>query len=438
MSGLAKRGRCCTMGVAGCRSDESGENPIMSGVWYEGRSPGRLDVLGGVAEFSGSLVLQMPTRSETVVRVRELDAPEIRIRFAGRDDALLSLEAWIQILRTSHSGKEIGRALQLRGLPSWMQEPMACLWVLAVDKGWIPHTGLEFEITMEVPSNGGLGSRVSLEVATLRALEALSGIPLEGVERAVLVHKASAEFVGVPCCLADSLVCDHGQRGFLLPVLCRPGLMQRQVPIPQGLLVVGWPCGVKHAIAANPPVRVRTAAFMGRTLMERATGRAVACTSDFTPMEYREHQDHLPVAIKGEEYLDAWGGNDASAPRVDPETVYPVRAATQFAIEENDRAARAVASMQRYHLEKDESLLWETGGHLYASHAAYGAMGLGCAETDLMVDYLQQMPLSRGIYGARVSGTGLGGTVVVMLKESALRYLEELAHRLTPGQKLIF
>lgn len=410
----------------------------MSGVWYEGRSPGRLDVLGGVAEFSGSLVLHMPTRPETVVRVRELDPPEIRIRFLGRDDALLSLEAWVQILRTSHTGKEISRALQLRGLPSWMQEPMACLWVLAVDKGWIPHKGLEFEIAMEVPSNGGLGSRVSLEVAALRALEALSGISLEGTERAGLVHKASAEFVGVPCCLADPLACDQGQRGFLIPILCRPGLVQRQVPIPQGLLIVGWPCGVKHAIAADPPVRVRTAASMGRTLMERATGRTVVCTSDFTPMEYREHQDHLPVAIKGEEYLDAWGVSDSSASRVDPETVYPVRAATQFAIEENDRAARAVASLQRYHLEKDESLLWETGGHLYASHAAYGAMGLGCAETDLMVDYLQQMPLSRGIYGARVSGTGLGGAVVVMLKESAFRYLEELAHRLTPGQKLIY
>src|ERR1700704_2053699 len=39
------------------------------GTIFEGRAPGRLDVMGGIADYSGSLVLQMPIREETRVRI---------------------------------------------------------------------------------------------------------------------------------------------------------------------------------------------------------------------------------------------------------------------------------------------------------------------------------------------------------------------------------
>src|SRR5258707_15528510 len=43
-------------------------NPI-PGTIYEASAPGRLDVMGGIADYSGSLVLQMPIREETRVRI---------------------------------------------------------------------------------------------------------------------------------------------------------------------------------------------------------------------------------------------------------------------------------------------------------------------------------------------------------------------------------
>ena len=37
----------------------------MSGrPWLEGRAPGRLDVMGGIADYSGSLVLELPLHEE--------------------------------------------------------------------------------------------------------------------------------------------------------------------------------------------------------------------------------------------------------------------------------------------------------------------------------------------------------------------------------------
>ncbi|MDX6767161.1 MAG: hypothetical protein SFU85_10265 [Candidatus Methylacidiphilales bacterium] len=404
---------------------------------FEGRSHGRLDVLGGVAEYSGALVLQMPTRGETVVRARLIDQPELRFRSEGMDEAVIPLEWWTGLLRTSGGGAALRGVLQERRLAPWTFYLVGCLWTLALEKGWVPTRGIDIEVHSGLPVSCGVSSSSALTVATLRALAELAGLALPETESAALAHKAEGDFVGAPCRLVDSLACAHVQSGYLLPILCRPDQVQRPVAVPPGICLVGWPSGVRHAVFANPHARVRTASFMGRKMLERATGRKVAQTSDFTPMEYHQNQEHLAVAMRGEDFLDAWGGVDDPLSVIDPQTVYPVRAATQFAIEENDRAARTVASLQRFHLEQDESLLWEIGGHFFASHTAYGAMGLGCAETDLMVDYLRNRPLSEGIYGARVSAGGCGGTVVVLLKESSLPRLSELCARLTPAVSLI-
>ena len=42
---------------------------------WQGEAPGRLDVLGGVADYSGSLVLQMPIRAKTCVTISPRTSP---------------------------------------------------------------------------------------------------------------------------------------------------------------------------------------------------------------------------------------------------------------------------------------------------------------------------------------------------------------------------
>lgn len=60
-------------------------------------------------------------------------------------------------------------------------------------------------------------------------------------------------------------------------------------------------------------------------------------------------------------------------------------------------------------------------------------MGLGCPETDVMVQAVRDRGPQRGFYGARVSGGGSGGTVVVLLEAAALSELEALANSVTFG-----
>ena len=49
------------------------------------RAPGRLDVMGGIADYSGSLVLQLPTAEATFVAIQLDDQPRFRILSPGAD-----------------------------------------------------------------------------------------------------------------------------------------------------------------------------------------------------------------------------------------------------------------------------------------------------------------------------------------------------------------
>src|SRR5205807_10620330 len=73
------------------------------------------------------------------------------------------------------------------------------------------------------------------------------------------------------------------------------------------------------------------------------------------------------------------------------------------------------------------------GELMYQSHVGYSSIGLGCPETDAMVDAVRERGAERGFYGARVSGGGSGGTVVVLLEEAALPELERLSEALSFG-----
>src|SRR5271165_6692860 len=43
------------------------------------RAPGRLDVMGGIADYSGSLVLQWPIREATLVAVQAVSEPGLKL-----------------------------------------------------------------------------------------------------------------------------------------------------------------------------------------------------------------------------------------------------------------------------------------------------------------------------------------------------------------------
>ena len=109
---------------------------------------------------------------------------------------------------------------------------------------------------------------------------------------------------------------------------------------------------------------------------------------------------------------------------------YNVRAAVSFPVEENYRSEVAVSLLRGMRKMNRQNSLKALGELLYQSHAGYSSIGLGCPETDQMVEGVRSLGVAKGFYGARVSGGGSGGTVVVLLDKTSLPALTRLARRL--------
>lgn len=378
-----------------------------------GEAPGRLDFMGGVADYSGSLVLEMPLKVTTRVTITETASPEYV--FISKVEGCCTL----------------GPGTDPEEAPKWVRYPYGCLLLFCEAQRWRPRGGLRFEITSRVPESMGVSSSAALEVATLRALEKLSGKSFTGTKLARLAQRAENEIVGAPCGLMDQLASAYGVRGALLPILCRPDILGAPVKLPAGVMAVGWPSGVKHAVSDSPYATARAGAFMGRKLIEQGTGRKLSHAAELRPSEVRSlSADILPETITGRVFLQRCGGVDDALSKIESNRTYHVRAAVSFPVEENYRAELAVPLLRGINTRNKADALVVLGELLYQSHAGYSSIGLGCPETDEMVEGVRTLGPSRGFYGARVSGGGSGGTVVVLLRRDAVLALRKLARRL--------
>jgi L-arabinokinase len=405
----------------------------MSTPPWHGEAPGRLDFLGGVADYSGSLVLQTPIRARTRVTLTPLTEP--RLELTSEQAGAVTLPLPPAALTDAAGDVASLRAwLDEHQAPHWSRYPVGCLLLFCRAQQWRLPAGLKFAIASEVPVSMGVSSSAALEVATLRALEEASGRRLAGTALARLGQRAENDVVGAPCGLMDQLAAAHGSPGALLPILCRPDVLDEPVPLPAGAVVVGWPSGVRHAVSASPYATARAAAFMGKKILESVLGRPLTQVTELTPSQVAEvGETALPPALFGRDFLARHGGVDDPLSQIDPGQEYPVGAAVRFPIEENFRAAEAVRLLRGIRPDNRRQTLTVIGELMYRSHAGYSAMGLGCPETDVMVGAVRARGPDHGFYGARVSGGGSGGTVVVLLETAALPDLEGLAVRLSFG-----
>jgi L-arabinokinase len=77
------------------------------------------------------------------------------------------------------------------------------------------------------------------------------------------------------------------------------------------------------------------------------------------------------------------------------------------------------------------------GALMYASHASYSACGLGTDGTDRLVELVREAGPQRGLYGAKITGGGAGGTVAILgsrrsyseVRRIARQYQDETGRR---------
>jgi L-arabinokinase len=343
-----------------------------------------------VADYSGALVLEIPTRQAT--EVVATPAESLVVGPAQLSVAEMSRLATLPYPLVRND---------LQQFPRWTHYLLGVALVL-VRHGVIEPPRARLSVSSDLPVSVGVASSAALEVATARAL----GGHVESLRLAALCQEAENHVVGAPCGIMDQVAVTAGEPGAVLPVLCRPASVRPSRPLPPGLEVVGWPSGAEHDVSGTPYARTRAAAFMGKRMVEQSSGRSWRWVSELPTDALAE----LPVLVKGDEFLSRWGETGDDVTTVNPQESYPVRAATSFGVEENARSEAALVGLHR----GDRDVLGEL---MAASDSAYEAMGLGHPAAAAVVAQARSRP---GVHGARSSGGGCGGTVVVLCDQGAL------------------
>jgi L-arabinokinase len=207
-----------------------------------------------------------------------------------------------------------------------------------------------------------------------------------------------------------------GEEDRLLELLCQPALVRGQLPLGDGVELWGIDSGLKHHVAGAEYGTVRAATLMGKRLLTERLGAIVpAHLADMGQKLVERHLDVLPTRLRGAEFLERFGDIDDPVSRVDPERDYSIRAATLHPIVEQERATR-FADLLRASGEPD---LEACGGLMAESHASYAACGLGSAATDRLVELVRRVGPEAGLFGAKITGGGNGGTVAVLARRGA-------------------
>lgn len=420
------------------------ENPGDDGPVFVARAPGRLDVMGGIADYSGSLVLQWPIQESTRVALRPWRERRISItslRSGGRErhcDVPLDLVA------------DAGRPYE--NVRAWFSADPARHWaayvagvfhVLAREQGVRFSTGAAILVESDVPEGKGVSSSAALEAATMEAALAAWRVSMDPTIRAVRCQQVENRIVGAPCGVMDQMASICGEAESLMALLCQPAEFQGSIRLPAQLAVWGIDSGIRHAVTGADYGAVRVGAFMGYRILAELAGLRVS------PGEREQHvrvddprwrgylanvgsdtfcrfAPDIPESLEGSAFLRRYHGTTDTVTRVDVTRTYVVRRATAHPIAEHERVVEWARQLRSTASPPDAAGL---GALMYDSHASYSTCGLGSDGTDRLVALARDAGRPRGIHGAKITGGGSGGTVALLADAGAGDAVQAIARR---------
>jgi L-arabinokinase len=399
-------------------------------VWVA-RVPARLDVMGGIADYSGANVCEAVLGGGMLMALQARTDRTLRIRTMQAGRRTLPVETRIPLDYLA-SGSNVGDYAQVRELchanplAAWAAYIGGSIFALLKEESVNLPYGFSFLLLSAVPMNVGIGSSAAVEIGTLSCLNAYLGLQLDGARIARLGQMAENHVVGAPCGIMDQIAVTSGRRGKLTHILCRPGKIVGEVEIPPGTGFVGINSMVRHSVAGNAYGNVRIGAFMGKKIINEIrarTGRAALnYLTEVSGEELKsEYLSQLPEKILGSDFLAQYKTHDDPVTIIQPDATYRVAGPTRHPVEENERVLRFIASLQAA-VGGNERACVDAGETMYDAHESYRHnCRLSAPEVDFLVESVRKRGPEHGLYGAKITGGGTGGTVAVFGKTGALK-----------------
>ena len=250
----------------------------------------------------------------------------------------------------------------------WSDYVKGVTWVLA-RAGFSPG-GMDVQIRSDVPVGGGLSSSAALCVALLRAMREAWSLALPDLELALLAQKVETGFVGAPVGVMDQMASSLADDRTALFIDTR-SLAYQRTPLPPEAAILVINSGIRHS---------------------NATG------------DYRTRRAECEEAARrlGVPQLRDLGDADLPALERLPDLL---RRRARHVVTENARVLAAVRALEARDLQALGRLFTE-------SHASMrDDFDVSLPEIDRLVEIAAGVS---GVFGARLTGGGFGGCIVVL------------------------
>jgi len=333
-------------------------------------APGRVNLIGEHTDYNDGFVLPIAIQQRTMVAAAASDDPTLRVVASD-----LNAEGAID-LGSPH--------VERRG--NWLDYVEGVARTL-VARG-VPVQGADLMITSEVPRGAGLSSSAALELALGLALSSLAGSVLPARELALVGQRAEHDFVGVKCGIMDQMASAIAKAGHALLIDCK-NQETKLVELPlDTMALLLCDTGARHSHTVSGYSQRREECESALRLL--STRRGLRSLRDVTPDELPQDASLLPT---------------------------PLFERVRHVVSENQRTLDAVQALR----SRD---LVSLGRLMLASHDSLRRdYEVSCPELDHVVDVSQGHD---AVLGARMTGGGFGGSVILLVQQRSLVSVSEL------------
>ncbi len=325
-------------------------------------APGRANLIGEHTDYNGGPVLPFAIEHRTCVAIG-----------AGASVGWEAVSSRDGRLHTFDPGGRLPR-----GWPAYLAGVARTFRARGIS---LPSR-LRIAVASTVPVGAGLSSSAALCVAVVRSLAAHTGTRLTRVAMAELAYRAEHDEVGVQCGRMDQTIAVFGRKDHALLFETATGA-RRQLPFARNVLMV-------------------------------ETGRSHRLTGGALNERHAECQDALAVLRRGMPSLSALAQLDerqlAKVASSLPQALYR---RVRHVVSETRRVHQAASALTQHRFARLGTLLSEGHASLRDDFAS------SCVEADAIVEWA----VDAGAWGARLTGAGWGGAVLVLAPDTAMQHV---------------
>lgn len=334
-------------------------------------SPGRINLIGEHTDYNDGLVMPVAVHLGTNFYAADNAAGVVRVHSMLMDDSVTI---------------PLDRPALLEPVGGWQD------YFTGVVSGFLrlpcAPAGLDILVDSTLPIGSGLSSSASVTTGMAAVLNDEWGAGQSRLELALIARRSENEFAGLACGILDPFAVAMSKSGHAIVLDCGT-LAWRTIPFPDQQLAI-------MTVDSGVPRRLVDSGYNAR---RQECERALALVAGERPVASLSELRESDLAG-----LEKLRRDDVAFRRA------------RHVVTENARVNAAAGA-----LEKDD--LEGLGRAMYESHRSLSEdYEVSCPELDSIVALAKQLP---GVVGAKMTGAGFGGSVVILVDVSRVSEVSE-------------